>query len=954
MNSQEIQTISLPGINPATVQSAGLKHVDASTALVLTGIEEPGLLIPYRTIDGATVMDNEQPFCRLRLDNPRDGQKYHQFAGSGSHAYIPFQHVGGDRFEEIILVEGEKKALALSDVGETAFGISGFYGGAKKTEDGRFIPVEELEEIRRICPPTKIYFAGDQDTLFNGQFYDAALKLQQAFPSASILCLQVPANAPGKGFDDCRAVLDPRTFFELLTKAKAKAMRVQVNSKSTVGSLAMTSLRVEWPEILVAFKNGTAEDQAALRDNLVKLTASLKLFKCELDADEVIKLAENDCRYPRRAFNTAVKERQNRTQREMQSQKSTGNGVEIIKTEQQGEWSAIAAKELGRMIYWHGKKFADVQKGEIIHYGPAEIATYLDTPDRCKFFRLNNEGIKEPWALTANDAAYIESIPAHSPDLVRPIDVVSSMPVLIWRPPGYEVITGYDLKSHVYASGSMPDLPTVKDAKDKLLRIIGDFNFSNDYEKARCLSFLLTPAVVRSGVLGSGRCPFFFVSKDQKGAGGGYLVKLVASVYGMRPGAVVPGEYNAEKSKEGVSIYLAKGNHLVYLDNVRGDVLKRVAYLESLLTEPTFEARAPYMQALVDVQREVFACTSNGATMTEDLADRTLEIRIVRQPQGYIFQDWPEGDLLAHIEANRAEILAAIYALVRCYNEAARTTGLAKRNFRFGQWEHALSWLIREHFPELPGLLEPNYFERKKVELTDPNHMMLVEILRLAATFKTNNPTSTSELVELARERGVAMKGEKPEMELGKLLTRHFSRNGRHEFAGRFSVTRTERPTSSSNGNLVRFYDVSFLAAAEEENKTGPQDNLTSTASSTGPIQLPDSFTASSPAGEKPTILISSIEPAPAGIDDRIATAMPETPFVMAAPTSTPLQVMPPPLIPRAVPPQSPLTPPAKPPPPPTMPPQAPEGWFKQPDTSLPPPMRRPPPPPPPPPHHLA
>lgn len=59
MNSQEIQTISLPGINPETAQFAGLQHVDASTALELTGIEEPGLLIPYRTIDGATVMDGQ-------------------------------------------------------------------------------------------------------------------------------------------------------------------------------------------------------------------------------------------------------------------------------------------------------------------------------------------------------------------------------------------------------------------------------------------------------------------------------------------------------------------------------------------------------------------------------------------------------------------------------------------------------------------------------------------------------------------------------------------------------------------------------------------------------------------------------------------------------------------------------------------------------------------------------
>ena len=937
MKHAQTLPIILPGINPETVQHAGLRHIDADTAWQLTGISATGMLIPYHTIEGATVTDNEQPFFRLRLDHPRDGQKYHQIAGSTTHAYIPPQHVGSDRFEEIILVEGEKKALALSDVGEIAFGISGFYGGATKTEGERWVPVPELEAIQRICPPSKIYFAGDQDTLFNGQFYDAAIKLKQAFPSATVHCLQVPADAPGKGFDDCRAALDPEAFFELRNKAKAKAERVQVDSRSTVGSLALTSLRAEWPEILAAFKNGTAEDQTVLRDNLVKLTASLKVFRCDLDADDLIKLAEKDCGYSRRSFNAAVKERHTKVQREMQSHADKGTCIEITKTDHQGDWAAQAAEVLGKMLYWHGKKFANVIDGKIVHFETANIATYLDHPDRCKFLRINRDGIEEPLTLTANDAEYIESVPVHSPELVRPIEVVSSMPALIWRPPGYEVVTGYDSESRVYSTGSLPELPSVKDARNRLLQVIGDFNFSNGYEKARCLSFLLTPAVVRSGALGKGRCPFFYISKDQKGAGGGYLVKLVAAVYGMRAGAVVPGENNAEKSKEGVSTYLAQGNHLIYFDNVRGDALKRVAYLESLLTEPTFEARAPYMQALVDVQREVFACTSNGATMSEDMADRTLEIRIVRQPQGYTFQDWPEGDLLDHVEANRAEILAAIYALVQCYDEAVRKTRSTRRSFRFGQWEHALSWLIREHFPELPGLLEDNYFDRKRVELTDPNYTMLVEILRHAATIKPNTPTATTELVELARERGVAMKGEKPEMELGKLLTRHFPVNGRHVFAGSFSVTRTERTTVSSNGNPVRFYAVSFLAEASEGAKAGPQDTPTATASSRGPSQLPASFTESTPGGEKPTIQIGGIEPAKPVIHDRIMPG--KTPATdMKAPPPHP--VMPPPLTPRATP-----------PPPPTMPPQAPEGWFKQPDASLPPPVRRPPPPPPP---HLA
>jgi len=59
MKVQKIQTISLPGINPASVQSAGLQHVNASTALKLTEVEEPGSHIPCRTSDGLTVMDGQ-------------------------------------------------------------------------------------------------------------------------------------------------------------------------------------------------------------------------------------------------------------------------------------------------------------------------------------------------------------------------------------------------------------------------------------------------------------------------------------------------------------------------------------------------------------------------------------------------------------------------------------------------------------------------------------------------------------------------------------------------------------------------------------------------------------------------------------------------------------------------------------------------------------------------------
>jgi hypothetical protein len=883
---------TLPGIAPDTVRLAAIQYVSAKAALILTGLESSGLLIPYTTIDGNPVSDGGQPFMRLRLDNPRGSQKYHQRAGSKPHAYIPPIHQGGDRFEEIILVEGEKKALALSDAGECAFGISGFYGGATRTEDGRWVPVAELEEIRRICPPEVIYLAGDQDTLLNGQFYDAAIKLREAFPNTQIYCLQVPANAPGKGFDDCRAVMEPGAFAALLQKAKKKAQSIQVTDKSTVGSLALKSLKAEWSEIITAFEKGGSEEKTVLRDNLVKLTASLKVFKCELDAEQVVNLAVGDCRYGRRAFNAEVKEHHKKAILEMQSHDSSGKATEIIKTSHQGVWSAEAAEVLGKMLFWHGRKFADVTNGDLTHFSATAIATYLDKPDRCQFFRINREGFKESVSLTADDAEYIESVPTHQPTLVRHIEVISSMPVLIWRRPGYELVTGYDRESRVYAGGTLPTLPSVEEAKAKLLGVIGDFKFSNDYEKARCIAFLLTPAIVRSGALGQGRCPLFYVSKDQKGAGGGYLVKLVAAVYGMRPGAVVIPENTAERSKEGVSMYLSKGNHLVYLDNVRGEALKRLSYLESLLTEPNFEARSPYMQCLIDVRREVFACTSNGAIMSDDLADRTIEVRIAKQPRDYLFTEWPEGDLLAHVEASRAEILASIYVLIQCYDEAASKSQIGRRGFRFREWEHALTWIITNLFPELPGLLEEDYLDRKKVELTDPHYSTLVEIFRVAATIHPGEPCSTSQLVELAREKEIPLRGENPAMELGKQLTRHFQQNGAQTFAGKFHVNRTERTTPGSHGNLVKFYSVTFLAEADKTASPVTGSGSISAASTGEPSRDPASFTVSTQEADKSQL--------PSGVIEReqatgAGSVLPSTPTLpLSFRTSPPPPVMPP------------------------------------------------------------
>src|SRR5690606_29194928 len=77
-----------------------------------------GIVFPYRSLDGE--LDG---FERIRLRNPRDNShRYHQLRGTTSRAYFPFECLKKlkNGRSPIYITEGEKKALALSQLGLAA------------------------------------------------------------------------------------------------------------------------------------------------------------------------------------------------------------------------------------------------------------------------------------------------------------------------------------------------------------------------------------------------------------------------------------------------------------------------------------------------------------------------------------------------------------------------------------------------------------------------------------------------------------------------------------------------------------------------------------------------------------------------------------------------------------------------------------------------------------------
>lgn len=189
---------SRPGISAATLAKLNIRHIEEAEAFELIGQKFAGLYIPYRIhVDG-------KPFGRLRLDKPESDRKYTQRAGSGVHPYFPALPEL-EAQPDLVIVEGEFKAIALCEAGVRAIGISGFYGFQ---QEGEMCPrlVKHLKEH----PPRRILFLGDNDTALNYQFADAAVKLA-AMAGVPVLLPRIPLSMP-KGVDDCREQLGAEAF----------------------------------------------------------------------------------------------------------------------------------------------------------------------------------------------------------------------------------------------------------------------------------------------------------------------------------------------------------------------------------------------------------------------------------------------------------------------------------------------------------------------------------------------------------------------------------------------------------------------------------------------------------------------------------------------------------------------------------------------------------------------
>jgi hypothetical protein len=323
---------------------------------------------------------------------------------------------------------------------------------------------------------------------------------------------------------------------------------------------------------------------------------------------------------------------------------------------------------------------------------PAALASVFETVAALMTFgKSEGELVQQPAVCSEQQAKLIQHCEAFQHAL-PPLRLLSACPVLIERDGSLVQICAYDRDSGIMALATPADDVPLDDAVELLLEMLADFRFATPADRARAIAAIITPALIMGGLLG-GRAPVDLGEADSSQTGKGYRNKQTAAIYNQTVRAVTQKKGGVGSLEETFSTALIRGRNFISLDNVRGQIDSPA--IESFLTEDSFLARAPHQAAVeIDPRRVILHLTSNRADITIDLANRSSCVRILKQPDGYRFREYPEGDILDHVRAHQPHYLGAVFAVVRAWHRAGKPkTSETRHDFR--PWATALDWIVQ-------------------------------------------------------------------------------------------------------------------------------------------------------------------------------------------------------------------------------------------------------------------
>ena len=314
---------------------------------------------------------------------------------------------------------------------------------------------------------------------------------------------------------------------------------------------------------------------------------------------------------------------------------------------------------------------------------------------------------------------------------------------------------GYDPATRLYVEGRFPgfQLPahvTLDDAQRAaatLLQPFLEFPFvESRLDHAVVLAYLLTLAL-RPQIQ---TAPLFCVSATTPGTGKGLLVKACNLLVRGRDAAIMPaiqGTSAEEETRKRITALLLQGVSSINLDNwtrpIGGEALN------ALLTAGEWSDRVLGRSETVSLPaRLALAATGNNLSVRGDMTRRSLLIQLdagVERPEQRTFR---EPNLTGAVARRRGELLAALFTILKGYQQANRPGRHERLLGRFEPWSMAVAAPIR-----WLGYPDPTDSQARLRE-ADPEADKLELFLAAWFDLRNNQWTTAAELLTEAEPGG--------------------------------------------------------------------------------------------------------------------------------------------------------------------------------------------------------
>jgi hypothetical protein len=207
---------------------------------------------------------------------------------------------------------------------------------------------------------------------------------------------------------------------------------------------------------------------------------------------------------------------------------------------------------------------------------------------------------------------------------------------------------------------------------------------------------------------------------------------------------------------ESISSALVAGIPFILFENFRGQMQSQLVEtcLRGIGMVP---ARVPYRGEIqVPTGHINWQLSSNGLESTRDFVNRAIITRIAKRDEGYKFQVYPEGNILAHIKANQPDYLGAIFRILIEWDKLGRQrTDETRHDFR--EWTQSLDWIVQNLFSLAP-LIEGHVEEVLRVSDPALSWLRLVAIA-VHKEKRLEEGLSATEIIDICQARGVELPG---------------------------------------------------------------------------------------------------------------------------------------------------------------------------------------------------